>query len=226
MEKFDYSRIVTNHKSELRIFIDLLQWVFYHLHGNGMCDVKCPVTAMSILTLSEEQKVESNCYMYAVVLTELLLSLGYCARMVRCMPIDLYYQDCHCMTEVFSREADKWIALDPANKAYYINEKMQPLNIWEIREILRTGKKMAVPYMGREKMRQLREYLLKNFVRFEAYKDQFINCEEEPGERVLYHLQPLCYCMCDKRVLFDNFAIKHIFIGNPVLFWEKPKEIM
>lgn len=222
-EKFDYAQLVAEQKNELRIFVGLLQWVFHHLHGNGMCELKYPVTAMSILTLSKELKIESNCYMYAVVLTELLLSLGYCARTVRCMPIDLCYSDCHCMTEVFSREADKWIALDPANKAYYVDSRMQPLSIWELREVLREEKKLIVPYMGRERLGQLREYLVKNFVRFEAYKDQYINCEEEQGERVMYHLQPLCYRICDKRVVFDGFAIKHIFTGNPALFWESPE---
>lgn len=110
-------------------------WVEEHLIGNGMCIPPVSFDAKYILDMTKKEGMQSNCYMYSVVLNEVYLSMGFHSRMVRCMPIDLEFRDCHCVTEVFSEEYQKWIVFDAANRAYYINKSLTPLNLFSNQSI-------------------------------------------------------------------------------------------
>lgn len=222
--KYNYSNIIQEN-NEFRNIVQLMVWVSNTLIGDGMCIPIELINADTVLERTLKEKIYSNCYMYSVVLNEIYLSLGYCSRIVRCMPIDIYFNDCHCITEVYSKEYSKWIALDAANRAYYVDEKMTPLDLFEVRTSILENKKLYVPMMTRSKFEKLRIYLTKNLVRFESYKCSCFNSENLLGERTMFHFQSLNYSIRDKIVEFDNFHLKHIHTNNPNLFWAKPLEI-
>ncbi len=54
---------------------------------------------------------------------QLLLALGFKARWVMCLPMDLRDDECHCVTEVYSKELEKWIVVDAAFDLFYFNKK-------------------------------------------------------------------------------------------------------
>lgn len=222
MEYIESTLSELKHKSEMRTFVNTMLWIDRKLNGNGNCNIVHPITAIDILKRTESLGVEANCYMYAVVLTELLLMLGFKARTVRCMPIDIRYDDCHCMTEVFSQEYDKWIALDAANRSYYLKRAM-PLNLFEMRECLMKEEKIIVPFMKSDIWKGLRGYLTKNMFRFETYRNCYVGSEEKIGERCLCHFQSENYMFSEKKVAFKDYYVHHVYTSNPNIFWKKPK---
>ena len=224
-EKFDYPARVVPGK-EFRSLVGLMVWVFDHLIGDGRWVPPLVLNAEAILKGTAEQGMKSNCFMHAVVSNEIYLSMGFPSRMVRCMPVDLEYSDCHCVTEVYSREYGKWVVLDAANRAYYLGREMIPLNLFEIRETLMAGKPLYVPMMPRSQSQGLFRYLSKNLVRFETDRVSRYGAENWTGERTLLHFQSKNFPISDKVAEFPerNRSIRHLHTSNPSLFWAKPVE--
>lgn len=227
LEQFDYPHQIIDGK-EFRSMVQLMIWVFEHLIGDGMCIPPANLNAAYILKMTKTKQIKSNCFMYAVVLNEIFLSMGIKSRMVRCMPMDLVYNDCHCVTEAYCEEYDKWIVFDAANKAYYVDEHMKPLNLFEIRENILNRRPLVVPMMKRSLSSKLFQYLAKNLVRFESDRISQYNAETQEGERSIFHFQSTNFPIWDKTVEFPerNLTLHHLHTSNPDLFWAKPDALI
>ena len=216
--------VLVDKSSEFRSMVSLMVWVNDILIGDGMAIPPKEFDALHVLNETVTSKLRCNCYMYAVVLNEIFLSVGYISRMVRCLPIDLDFNDCHCVTEAYCQELNKWIIFDSANRAYYINKEMIPLNLFELREHIKNNKKVYVPYMGRTKSAALIEYLSKNLIRFESFKHSMYGNERFNSKQCLLHFQSRNYPISDKTINYPDVGtqITHIHTSNPNLFWAKP----
>lgn len=221
-EKYDYKK--HNEDTSFRTMVRLMVWVFDNLLGDGMCHPPSQFNAETVLDLTKSQCLYSNCYMYATVLNEIYLSMGFVSRMVRCLPVDLAYSDCHCVVEVYCPEYQKWIIFDAANRAYYVNKDMVPLNLFELRETIRMNQPVIVPMMARSETTKLIEYWTKNLVRFESYQVSKYGNESFLDNRTMFHFQSKNYPISDKEVYYSEYDcyIKHVHTSNPGLFWKKP----
>lgn len=208
--------------SILKRLIRLMVWVHDALIGDGSCVPYRPLNSLSVLHATETQHVHSNCYTYAVVLNEVFLSMGIYSRMIRCMPCDLEYTDCHCVTVAYLDDYQKWVVFDPANRSYYVNEKMEPLGLMEMRSAILQGRKIYVPMMARDKLQGLLNYWTKNLVRFECSQVSAFGIEDAPGNRIVYHLNPSLLRVSDKVADFGEFKLNHIHLYNPNTFWQTP----
>ena len=224
-KNFDYPFQMVPGK-EFRSMVQLMVWVFEHLSGDGMCKPPPIFNTEAILKGTAEHGLKSNCFMHAVVCNEILLSMGFPSRMVRCMPMDLEYSDCHCVTEVYSQQYHKWIVLDAANRAYYLDQKMIPLNLFEIREAFLAKRPLYVPMMSRSRSKALFQYLVKNLVRFETDQISRFGAENWIKDRKIIHFQSKNFPISDKVVAFpeQNCSICHLHTSNPNLFWANPYE--
>lgn len=212
---------------KFRFMVELMIWVHSKLNGDGACVPPTFFSADYVLSNSSSG-LHSNCYMYAVVLTELFLAVGLPARMVRCMPLDIDYNDCHCVVEAFCSDYEKWIIFDPANRAYYINRKALPLNLFELREHIAQQYAVYVPMMSIEMTNSLLKYWAKNLIRFESYKISQYGNELFQQKSTLFHFQPSNYPISDKEVYYEkyNCFISHIHTSNPALYWAPPLNII
>lgn len=224
--EFDYKDLICE-GNQFKTMTNIMIWVFDNLKGNGMCIPPARFDAMTVLKQTRTNNLYSNCYMYATVLNEIYLSMGFKSRMVRCMPMDLNFNDCHCITEVFCDEYDKWIVFDAANKAYYVDRTMIPLNLFELREAVRNRKTIYVPMMKRDRTNQLIQYWTKNLVRFESYRLSRYGNESEIINQTMLHFQSENFPVSDKKIYYENvdISISHIHTSNPELFWKKPDDI-
>lgn len=82
----------------------------------------------------EKKNVGINCLNKAKILEECCLSLGIYARRVRLFPYSIYDFDSHVVTEIYDRDMEKWIMLDPSTDGYFIDEQQMPLSCKEIRD--------------------------------------------------------------------------------------------
>lgn len=119
-----------------------------------------------------------NCWMYATVLNDVLLSLGYPSRIVHLYPIQEKPGESHFITLAFSRERSKWVQLDPDMCTIVTDESGTPLDPGEIRDSIASGKPLRVSntihmayagWLGKRLLKRLYLwYLTKNLFRFES----------------------------------------------------------
>lgn len=209
--------------NEMKYFINLLKWTSRQLVGDGMCVPPERIDALYILSKTKSERIKSNCWMYSTVLNEILLALGFASRVVRCMPLEADFHDCHCMTEVWSSQNNKWVALDSANRAVYLSRKGVPLNVYEIREHIRSQNEFLVPYMDRKTRNELANYLATNMLRFESWR---ISCfgEESKESAEMIEFLPTNYYLSEKDVQIGGKTIHYTAVHSPDIFWASPEK--
>ena len=193
-------------------------WVSKTLRSNGACISPQNCNANEILDLTINNGLQSNCRMYAIVLTEILLSLGYKARMIKCLPMDLRFTECHCMCIVYCDFYNKWIVMDPSLGGIYYDENRIPMNIFEIREAIISNKQIDILYLPNNKKNVL-QYLCKNLIRFQCNLISRYNNESKVSNNTFIYLNPKYYYISNKYCA-DNNNNNHIFVSNPYIFWD------
>lgn len=219
---------------EIKIFLKVLRWSHEILLYDEQKEYIGAENATNIIEHCKREKATVNCRQHAIVLTEALLSMGYEARLVCCLPIDVLPYDSHAITSVYSHKLAKWIALDPARNCCFLSKEDELLSVSEVRQCLIENKKIHFEYMHRftkmdtnSKLVQFDDdwyldYLYKNFFRFYCSR---INGTTDKIPQYFYHLIPTGYSeVNNERVfsyeIFSNKTIKNT--DNLEMFWTKP----
>ena len=171
---------------------------------------------------TKNEELKSNCWMYAVVMTELCLCAGFYTRMIRCMPLDLDYHDCHCLCTVYLKEYNRWIVFDPANNAYYLNENMIPMDIPMLRKAVIESTPIYIPKTGREKTNYLIQYFTKTLFRFECEAECGVGNEASLKNRTFFALNPKKFKLTDKTICIRGRNIQMIHLYSENIFWQPP----
>ena len=216
-------------ENEKQLFAKVLAWTYENLNYKQNKEFVQEETAINILQFSKQNKSGVNCRNHAIVLTEVLLALGYSARTICCMPIDLTSYDNHTMTAVYSKKANKWLALDAANCCWYCDDQFEILSFDEIRKNLIERKKIEINFTSRfydrlnikqKEKKQLLQYLWKNMFRFYCSAGILMN-----GMEVYYHLVPYSFLPSDIQYAHDIYGRKTMIITttNEKQFWKAPE---
>lgn len=232
-EIYNLSRF-RNDSNEISTLINVLRWSHEVLLYREQDSYHGKENAMCIIEYCKKRKKTVNCRLHAIVLTEALLALGFEARIVCCMPIDVLPFDNHTLATVYSHELDKWIALDPSRNCYFLDNFNNMLSVAEIRELLIRNELIQFKYLHR--FSRLRvgnalvqfddewymDYLYKNFFRF--YCNAY-NGSTDKMPRISYHLVPSGYVEVnvEKEYCYDGqSSVKIINTDDVNMFWEKP----
>lgn len=219
-------------RTDFEICLRAMEWTFQQLLNKTQDDYSGPLNAIEILTYSKENRTTVNCLCHATVLTEVLLSLGYAARKISCMPIDVVPFDNHVVTTVYVPSFKKWVMLDPSMCCYITNKSQVVLSIPEIRSSLANDEKINICTYSRFSNLKIPSnepltlnnyeyttYLFKNFFRFLSRKKQ--NSHATNDGDVFYMLVPKGYLppnTVQNRFVEDaNVEIR--IIDNEVFFW-------
>ena len=207
--------------SDFYFMIRLMVWVHSNLiPGLEITNIE-PFNFINILERTKKEKIESNCWMFATVLNELFLCLGFKSKMVRCMPMDLRFGDCHCVTQAFSKQLGKWVLFDPSFGTYYTNDKEEPINLSEFRRMVVKEQVIRTPLITAKKSKELLSYWVKNLFRFETYSVSKFNVESSIENKIIYSLIPLGFNISNKYIEKDGYWIKIIHTQNSKAFWEE-----
>jgi hypothetical protein len=124
---------------------NLMRWITGHVKHRGditsalpeVCK-SLPMNALGLLEYSFEKGQDHgiNCYMLAIVLTEICLSLRLKSRIVSLNPMNPYDYDNHLVTVVWCSNFSKWVMVDPSYNAYLSDAEGEVLNPWEVRDLL------------------------------------------------------------------------------------------
>lgn len=176
---------------------------------------------IDIIEAVSKNKTQVNCFMYSIALNEVYLSMGYQSRVIRCLPMDLRYDDNHCVTLVYSNYFNKWIVMDPAMQLYYLDSSGIPMSMLEMRLRLIQQKKIWMPKMKKSEIEIVTHYWLKNAFRFECNLVSEYDMYGDKKDRTIIALNPQNYNISDKLILTNkNSTIKYLSVNNEKIFWE------
>ena len=210
-------------KKDFENMMRLMIWVHNALIPDGVVIPIVPLNSLNILEKTKTDRIKSNCWMFSVVLNEIFLSLGYRSRLVRCMPFDLRFNDCHCVVQAYVEQCQKWVTFDPAFGTYYCNEQKIPLNLKEIREYIIREEPVLTPLVPMKYSKSLIPYWIKNSFRFESYAVSKFGAESDTCDTVLYSLLPVGYELTDKTIVYKNRKLQVMHTHNESDFWEEQK---
>ena len=211
-----------NKSEEFEMMIRIMVWVHKFLLPDALAIPIYPFNCINILEKTKAENIKSNCWMYAIVLNEIFLSIGFKSRMVRCMPIDLRFDDCHCVTQAYSDQYNKWILFDASMGTYYTDVNKVPLSISELRLSIIDDKKFFTPFIPSRKFKQVYGYWIKNLFRFETYSCSRFNMESINESKTIYSLIPNDYNIENKKIS-DRYGnqIQIIYTHDAKQFWEE-----
>lgn len=211
---------IAGNGSDFLKLMRITYWVANHLHFGSLVSTES-FHALDVLN-NTQNGVNSNCFIAATVLTECFLAMNYPARMVRCMPIDLRFNECHCMTVAYAWDEKRFIAFDSAMGGYYQDSKGRPMNISDIRKAIIGRKPFKLRSIFKTNfVNAIEQYLCKNIVRFQSHQHTKYGNEIKDGSKdVMINLNPTTIHLCNKESMYNGKTTKHIFIYNDSLFWE------
>lgn len=123
---------------ELSMTLNVSRWLCDNVPPGGAVGV--PSNSLALLGHSFGQKEGGpkglHCGQFAVVLSELMLSLGIKARIVILEDFNPNHGGAHWVPVVWCAALGKWIMVDPLYHSYYRGEDGSILSPWEIRRDL------------------------------------------------------------------------------------------
>lgn len=221
-ERYDLETIAGK-ASELARLIRITLWLANTLQFGTSEGIES-FHALDVLEKTQKG-FKSNCFVAATVLTECFLSMNVVARMVRCMPIDLRFNECHCMTIAYVREYKKFIAFDPAMGGYYIDNSGKPMSITDIVTAITNRRRVKIRsiFYDSDYVKNIELYLSKNLVRFQSHKNVMYGNEILGKNDIMVNLNPITIPIKNKTSLIGDKVTQHIFTYNNKVFWEEDK---
>lgn len=118
---------------------NLLSWVHDNIRHDGSSSwPKCNFNAVELYEVCQKEQRGLNCRFMAIMLNEMLLSVGIPARYLTCQ--SKHYatdSDCHVINVAWSESLGKWVWVDPTWEAFVTDENGLMLHPGEVRERLR-----------------------------------------------------------------------------------------
>ena len=195
----------------------LLHWVSENIYHNGESG---PIAknSLSLLEYSFNKGIEKgiNCVCLSIVLTECLLAIGLPAKKVFIMPCSPYDGDNHCVTQVYIREINNWVILDPTFNAYFNNEQGDYLSLLELRAHLANQEPIYFNDEAKyndeiwgtaESAEQNIEYFAKNLFFFQSSEISTFDAGNMPNNRIIT-LSPQGYDPKQRRLNNIVYRIK------------------
>jgi hypothetical protein len=212
-EKYDLDDIAGK-RDDFSKSVNLLFWLSKNCYHNGNFDFKREFNSINLLEYSFQKGKEYgiNCKALSAILTDCLLSLGLIARTIFICPFSIYDEDNHVITHVYINELKKWIMLDPTFNCYVMDKDKNPLNIFEIRELLANQEYIIfnkeIKYNDEKKdddSQDYKEYLAKDIFYFQTFEKSCFY--DETYNRIL-HVSPKAYDIKKREILNIEYRIK------------------
>ena len=216
-EKYSFDAIAGNGNDFIKK-LRLMNWLRKQLTP-GTCNDPRFFDTMYILDNSSKE-FKCNCFMYALTLADIFLSMGYKARIVKCLPLDLRFDDCHCVVLVYSEYYKKNIVFDPALRGVYFGNSNIPFDIYELKNAILNKKRIRYlwNYKDENPINTI-SYLTKNLVRFEFSLNVKYNDHNPSKNKKILALCPNTIPISSKIVKKQFVLMEYIVTHDEKLFW-------
>jgi hypothetical protein len=130
--------------SEIDRLRNLMHWVHGLAIHTSNAVVPEAINSLSLLQCIQKKGVHINCSMYAIILNEAYLAMGWRSRIIHLKPFQKEYIESHVVNAVYCQQLQKWLFFDPNLNAYFMDEWDQILSVAEIRQRLINGSGLQV----------------------------------------------------------------------------------
>ncbi len=216
--------IVSEWKNDFELMKKLLKYTFFELYQkNNEEYIFEKFNALFLLDYAKKNnhKNRFTCWHFAVFLTELLLSFGIKAKMIRCIGNykEFEFNDCHCVVHAYSEFFKKWVLLDPANSSIYYDDRKVPLSLNELRETITKNKRIFLLNADKEFIQGLIKYWKKNLYRFQCDLVNEYGLEDSVKHRTIINLIPESEEYKNFSYINNGKQLDYVYITNSDLFW-------
>ena len=207
-EKYQLEKIAGS-GSDFTRSLKLLKYLAPRLTHSSWYDNSIKCNALRLLEYSLNNPNHGiNCLNKSKILEECCLAIGIYARRVGIMPYSPFDFDNHVVTEIYDRNLKKWIMLDPTTNGYFIDEKMNPLSLLEMRNKFANDEKITF-ITSKDKL------LIENF---EKYYDKYIEVNSYICKNLFYFTidQDSTFGVTNRTLQFapKGFSIKNKTLKN------------
>jgi len=134
--------------------------------------------AVHLIHLCREKGQRLNCWLFATILNDVYLALGFASRIIHLNPFAETPRESHIVTCVYLRDVGRWVLMDPDMRGYIVDEQGTPIGVREVRARLSSGLPLCinddvdmagVKWLPRSLQKSLyRWYLSKNCFRYDC----------------------------------------------------------
>lgn len=226
-EKYNLDAIAGLGSDSERI-INLMKWVNQLTSHTGNPEIPQELNALHLIDLCVSENKKLNCMMYAFILNEVCLALGYPSRVIHLLPYSNEQRESHWVNAVYAAELEKWVMMDPDMCGYLRDEDGRLLGISEIRERMVTG----MPLIVNDDIRGLSKilgkwsylwYLSKNIFRYNCQRSSLFDQQSQRDNLVFYELLPDGFreeLLTEPKV--TSRGNQTVYINDERLFWQRP----
>lgn len=165
-------------KNDLFTIYHLIFWL-YHQFPSYRREVFCRFHSHNGFEIFEKcrKSYMPNCACFAIMLNDLLISMGFQSKAIWCLSADPNDEECHALNHVWLEEQKQWVVADPSSRSVICDEDGKPLNLLTMRERIYAGK-TVYPHRNRS-IRQsdafiaeYNQYIRKNMYQFLTHPEQ------------------------------------------------------
>lgn len=214
---------IMGYGNEIQRLTRLKTWATAYLHFEGKPlqeRIYDSFSCSETIGRAKKDGYALNCRYISLIFTQFLLSAGFRARWVICNSMDLRDTECHCVTEVFIEDLNKWIVVDAALGHFYFNKKGEFLGLTEMRQQIAAGENIQIYSKSLEYKRTIQLYWLKNIFRFSFAVSNKFNMLNSPNIDYAC-LNPQGFVMEDRVIQTLNSKISYKYYYDSKLFIER-----
>ncbi len=224
-EKYDLDSVAGSGSEPERI-INLMRWVHQltkHSHNPSIPDQR---NALNLIHLCQTENKKLNCWLYATILNDVYLSMGFASRIIHLYPRKQNPKESHVINAVYSNDLNKWVFMDPDMRGYFMDEQGQLLGVQEIRQRMISGDPLIVsddivPWARRLGKNFYKWYISKNIFRYDCPQYSVFDYESQASGRVYIQLIPDGYhedWLLEPRITERGNTI--VYINDAARFWQ------
>lgn len=160
------------------------------------------------------QEYSPNCACFAIMLNDILISLGIKSKVVWCLSQNQMDKECHALNHVFNHNENNWFVADPSCQSVVCNQDGNPIDLLTLRETIMYDGKV---YPHRRKntchpeqfITQYNLYMKKNLFQFIVHTEQGLSY---PPKKNAMLIHPIGYVpnhelanlyTCDVRYIYN-----------------------
>ena len=172
------------------------------------------------INTAKQEGYALNCRYIALIFTQILLSAGFKARWVSCLPFEINYNECHCVTEVFLNDFNKWIVVDLSFNLLYFDKAGNILNLYEIKNHIINKSQFRICASTKERFKYIYEYWCRHVFRFKFMLNNQYNMLALKNKAYAF-LNPKDFRINNKEIHHSKDDVTRLFhyYDNRV-FWE------
>lgn len=194
--------------------LQILDWINKNFRHDGTVVLPDDLSGLGLYEFAKKENFRLNCLGMAILYYEMCTSFDILARVIICMPREIFFDDCHVVCEIYNQEEEQWMMIDPSYNVYFIDDNNKILSLKQIRKLVSKSETIKfnddASYYGNSLCQKFyMQAFIRNLYRFAKSQE---GCFGRYNRKQRINLVP--------DVLDYPDSVNDIFIDNSNEFWD------